>query len=471
MGKQTIRIAMLGALIALTAVSLTLEAAPPASKVKPPIVVTNADQLQAALVVENANRRIILAPGNYPVTGPLFVPDGATLQGAGVMSGGAMPAGFKPGTASRITPLVPFDRDLLTLGDGVRLSGLLVEHAQGAAGNAVAVRSREAGDYLSVSIVGCEIINPNPLGITPGGPIGEAVLLITLNPNLGMDPPPHDGTQIDLHMDRSIISAVTGGGALFAINFSSNSLISAALAGNVVGGSVRLTGGVSRPDAVSGSTIVVQSQNNLYRDESQQESLPAWQLYGGSSVPIPLPAAETRGNSLHFSSRDDRIEGFHLAVLGAAGVRMNPLPGPASDNRLDLKLQSLSIVTPDDGASTDLSLQGALSQSELLVGDNNVARVLIRQSTGSGYRNNVYADVSGPLVPENQGVGNALVIVGNATAFGYSNSGVLPGPDAKFFEAQGPARILGQSHYERASSEDGRGVPSRFVFGNREPRR
>jgi hypothetical protein len=397
-----------------------------------PIAVSTVDELVAALVEENAGRHIVLAAGTYAVAGPLFVPDGVTLEGSGVMSGSKLPEGFAPGTETRISASFPFSGDVLTAGDGVRLAQLVVEHAAGALGSAIAVKSRDAGDSLSVTIDECEIVNPNPSGVSPGGPIGEGVLLVTLNPNFGLDPPPHNGSSIDLRMNRSIIHSRQGA-AVFALNFSSSSTISATLSDNIIEGQLRVGGGVSRPDAVSDSSTVINSLQNVYRGDQQPGSLQtAWQIYGGSGVPIGLAGEETRRNSIQFSSQGDSIEGFRRAILAAAGVRLNTMPAPAFDNTVDLRLRQVSIATPNDAASTDLSLQGAYSTTGLPAGTGNVLRVQLSGATGSGYRNNVYAHATGPDTPDS---GNALVILGSATAFGQANSDLLPTPATQFFIA------------------------------------
>src|SRR3954447_15367549 len=49
------------------------------------IDVTSAAELVAALVPENAGRRILLHAGSYDIDQTLVVPDGATLEGEGVM--------------------------------------------------------------------------------------------------------------------------------------------------------------------------------------------------------------------------------------------------------------------------------------------------------------------------------------------------------------------------------------------------
>lgn len=421
-----------GLLVTTVAVTVLTFGEPAAAGGDGPIVVRNTAELEAALVEQNAGRVILVRRGQYPVTGPLLVPDGVRLLGAGLMRGTSQPGGFKPDTVTRIYAATPFSGNLLTLGDDVTLQGLVIEHAVGAVGNAVNVASRAPGDLQAVTIVACEIVNPNPSGIGPGGPTGEGIALVTSNPNLGAEPPPHEGAQIDLTLRRSIVRAEAGGAALFAINFAARGLITISLTHNLIAGNFRLVGAVSRPDPVSNAAMVVSSTGNVYSGRNLGVQLPGWQIYAGSTVPAPLPAAETRGNTVHFTSRNDRLEGFQLAVLAAGGVRSNALPGPAVDNRLDLKLQQLTISTPDDGISTDFSLHGALSLVDSAPGEGNELTVLARGVQGSGYRNNVYSSTTVQGLP-NADAANALSVVGTPEWFEAVNQDVLPAPEAAFF--------------------------------------
>ena len=93
------------------------------------IVVSNAMELQTALTVANAGRRIHALPGTYSVSAPLLVPDGATLEGEGIMrfDSRGLPTGFQPGTETKIRAASLFAGDLLTLGDGVTVRQLVVE--------------------------------------------------------------------------------------------------------------------------------------------------------------------------------------------------------------------------------------------------------------------------------------------------------------------------------------------------------
>lgn len=247
-----------------------------------------------------------------------------------------------------------------------------------------------------------------------------------------------------------IRSATTGTGCgVFAFNFASLSSVSVALAGNVVGGGIIANGGVSRPDAVHDSRTSIQSQRNLYLNESPNPCVPArlgWNLQGGSGTPVPLVIGATERNSLKVHSQDDRIEGFTTAVFAAGGRRFFGLPtaGPSTDNAADLELIGTIISTPSCGGGTlvaDFRLAGAIvSNASLVPGDGNTLRAVIRSVTGSGVRSNMYADVLGPAGPVSaafQGSGNRLEFTGSLRAFGQTNTSVEPAPAAEFFTSGG----------------------------------
>lgn len=421
-------------LIASAALALLIGQAPPADaapSARVPIVVDSAEALVAALVEANAGRRINLLSGDYEVDAPLVIPDGVTLEGEGVMLGRTRPTGFEPGTETRIVAAPGFAGDLLTLNDGVALKGLTLEYAEGSSGNVVAIGSRAAGDSVAASIVECEITNPNPSGIGPQGPTGKGVLVIARNPNLGADPPPHEDAALALRMQRSIVRSTGGGSAVFTISFAARSLITVDLRQNFVGGSLQATAGVSRPDAVWAAMLVVRSEGNVYSAPEVPSPEPGWQIYGGSGVPIPLPAPSTQSNTTQLSSTNDRIEGFSLAVLGIAGVRHTNLQGPSNDNRVDLRLRGLVVQTPDQADAADFELYGAWSPPGVAPGTGNAVRVLARGTTGSGYRQNVYADT----FPDDPDAGNRLEFIGNAQAFDETNAGIDPAPSGEFFAA------------------------------------
>jgi hypothetical protein len=413
------------------------------------IVVTNSAELGAALVPENAGRRIRVRAGDYPLTQLLTVPDGVTLEGEGVMlfDGVGMPTGFAAGTRTTLIMTTNVAGNVLTLGNGVMVRGMAIEDLAGRAGNSIGVPSRDVGDRVFTTLAEVEIVNPNSHSIVPAGPAGCGVAVVTLNPNMGADPPPHAGPELGARISSSIIrSNATGTGCgLFAFNFAPVARVSVALDGNVVVGGIIVSGGVSRPDAVHDSRTEIQSKRNLYRNGSADQCAPqriGWNVNGGSGTPAPLPTAATERNSVRIHSFDDRIEGFTTAMLAVGGRRFfaAPIAGPTTDNSVDLQLLGTTIATPSCGAATavaDFRLAGALvSGASLVPGDGNTLRALMRGVTGSGSRSNVYADVlgpTGPLAPLFQGTGNRLEIAGNLHAFEQTNRGIDPAPGSEFF--------------------------------------
>jgi hypothetical protein len=232
---------------------------------------------------------------------------------------------------------------------------------------------------------------------------------------------------------------------VFAFNFAPVASVSVALTGNVVAGGIIVSGGVSRPDAVHDSRTEIQSQRNLYRNDSPDPCIPqrlGWNSQGGSGTPVPLPIAATERNALRIHSVDDRIEGFTTAVLSTGGRRFfaAPIAGPTTDNSVDLKLIGTTITTPLCGGVipvADFRLAGALvSNASLVPGDGNTLHAVMRGVTGSGARSNAYADVlgpTGPVAPETQGMGNRLEFVGNLNAFWQTNRAIDPAPGPEFF--------------------------------------
>jgi hypothetical protein len=423
--STTTRRKLLSALLALTmagtAVALRAET----------IIVTTTAELEAALTPSNAGAQILVTAGEYDLGQALTVPDGAALVGEGEMQfdESGLPTGFAPSGRTLFRSTLSLVGDVLTLGDGAKLRGLVIEDAVGRQGNPVVVSSRTAGDFVSAELVECEIINPNPSVIVPGGSIGRALKVITLNPNLDLDPPPHEGAVVEMRMRRSIIRSTGAGIGVFAINFASHAEISLDLQGNVIGGGLNLSGGVSLPDAVTGASLSIQSRRNLYRSDSVVPTPTGWSLIGGTTAPIPgLVSEASTFNSLEMDSKDDTIDGFSTGILAMGGVRTGPLPEPSSSNRVDMNLHGLSVQT----TTADLVLFGARSfVPGVSPGDGNTVYLLVRQSTGSGPRANVYSDSSMDL-----GVNNRLEIVGGQNAFVRTNDGFDPIPPAEFFTAQ-----------------------------------
>ena len=392
------------------------------------IIVTTTAELEAALTPANTGKRIVVRAGEYDLSQALNVPDDATLVGEGEMKfdGSGLPTGFEPAGRTLLRSTLALVGDVLTLGDGAKLRGLVIEDAVGRQGNPVVVSSRAAGDFVSAELVECEIINPNPSLIVPEGSIGRAVKVITLNPNLGQDPPPHEGAVVEVRMKRSIVRSPGAGIGVFAINFASQAEISLDLQRNVIGGGLNLSGGVSRPDAVTGASLTLRSRRNLYRSDSVVATPTGWSLIGGTTAPIPgLVSEASTFNSLEVDSNDDAIDGFSTGVLAMGGVRTGPLPEPSSSNRVDMNLHSLSVQT----TTADLALYGALTfVAGVSPGDGNTVRLLLKKSTGSGLRANVYVHSLMDL-----GVDNRLEIDGTEKSFVKSNDAFDPIPPAEFF--------------------------------------
>lgn len=416
------------------------------------MVVGTAAELVAALVPENAGRRILVRAGTYAIDAQLAVPDGVTLEGEGVMhfDGDGLPAGFGAGAHTTLVMSSDAPGNMLTLNDGVTIRALQIEDKLGRIGNVIGVGSRDAGDRVSATIAESEIVNPNPIGAGPDGPTGYGLLVITRNPNLGAAPAPHEGASITTRVARSLVRSPAGGGSLFAFNFAALGNVSVALTGNVLGGEVTANGGVSRPDAVHDATVTIESRRNLYRDDFAEpcarlaNASSGLNLTGGSGPPAPLPVAETARNSLRVHSVDDRIERFVNGVSAAGSRRFFETAGPSTDNSLDLELLGTTISTPTcGGAGADMILIAAhASFSDALApGNGNTLRAVIRGVTGSGSRSNQYGDavgVSGPLPAAFQGTGNRLEIVGNLNAFVQTNRRIDPLPGAEFFTGGTP---------------------------------
>jgi len=394
----------------------------------PDIVVTTAAELAAALVPANEGARILVTAGEYDVSTALMVPDGATLEGEGVMTfdGSGLPGGFEVSGRTLIRATAALAGDILTLGDGVTVRNLAIEDVADRSGNLIAVLSRSPGDSVSARVDECELINPNPNGIAPPGPTGASLVVVTRNPNLGQDPPAHEGSNLSVRMARSVVHAAGGGAGVFSINFASQSSTDLDLERNVIGGGVISSGGVSRPEAVTGSRVRIDSRRNLYVNESVEAGL-GWNLLGGAGSPA-FPTAPSTSNVLRLHSKDDTIDGFFSGILARGGQRFFAESGPSSSNVIDMQLIGLHIRTAADPSASDLALFGALSAAPgVSPGDDNVVRVLMRQCSGSGLRLNEYADSIGG------GTGNRLEITGNARAFSKTNEGLEPPPPAEFF--------------------------------------
>ncbi|HUM12463.1 MAG TPA: hypothetical protein VLT82_16065 [Myxococcaceae bacterium] len=402
----------------------------------PTIIVTTAPELAAALSPANAGARILVRAGVYDMSQALTVPDEATLAGEGVMSfdESGLPTGFEASGRTVLRATVALEGDVLTLGDRSTVKDLVIEDVVGrpVAGNPVAVVSRAAGDFISATITRCELINPNPSAATQERPTGRGVAVVTRNPNLGDDPPPHEGALLQLKMTQSIVRSPRGGDGVFAINFASLSQISLDLKSNVIGGALGVSGGVGRPDAVTGASVLIHSSRNLYRSDSPGPTTTGWQLLGGAdSPPSPLFVSEASTfNWLQIHSKHDRIEGVAIGIAAVGGRRIGPLAAPISSNRVEMNLLGTRLAT----TTADLRLSGARSLVPGVFPDEgNTLHVVVHQASGSGPRSNMYVDAATAPPGGSLGAGNRLEIVGNANAFDRTNEGFVPPPPAEFF--------------------------------------
>ncbi|HLF30932.1 MAG TPA: hypothetical protein VI566_07880, partial [Xanthomonadales bacterium] len=288
------------------------------------VLVSTAAELVAALEPQSAVLHIRVRRGDYAVDRPLTVPDGAILEGEGIMRvDNGLPVGFEPGTMTTIRVTAGFEGDLLTLGNGVVLRGLRLEDLKTKpgsepqrSGNVIVVGSRAAGDTVSAQIADCEIVSPNQPGVGTEGPTGHALVVLTRNPGRHQTPPPHVGATINARLERSVVRA--NGSALFAINFAADGALTIALDGNRLEGILSAAGGASRPDEVSGASVTVESRDNLYALRPGGQDAFGWRVIGGSSSHLAdLGAPGANHNLVRIKSVNDRIEGFKIGILAA----------------------------------------------------------------------------------------------------------------------------------------------------------
>jgi hypothetical protein len=374
-------------------------------------VLGSAAELAVALDPANAGRHIRLRPGVYDFDRPLMLPDRMTLEGAGVMrfDPDGRPMDFSDDTRTVLRMTANVGGDVLTLGNGASVRRMEIEDLPGRAGNVIAVVSRGARDSVSATITESVIVNPNPLVIGAGGAMGRGLYVVTLNPNMGAEPLPHEGAVLAVRMTRSVIRSPSGGGGLFVYNFAADSRIAVDVSQSVIGGSSEANGGVSRPDAVHDAEVRIESRGNLYRNDWADpcvSPLLGWNLTGGSGAPIPIPLPATTRNRLIVRSVDDRLEGFTTTLVATGSRRFfaEPLNAAPTDNTMDLLLsgtvisaatcgeagrtgRTMGIATVRPRPAGDFVLAGAWVENDALhAGDRNTLRVEFRGVTGSGRR-------------------------------------------------------------------------------------
>jgi hypothetical protein len=156
-------------------------------------------------------------------------------------------------------------------------------------------------------------------------------------------------------------------------------------------------------------------------------------LTGGASAPYPgLISEGARDNTLRLVAKDDRIVGYLVGIGATAGTRFGAMLGPSNGNRLVLDLEGLRL----ESLGADLGLRGTRSQGEFAAGDDNVLRLTMRGTTGSGPRANGYWNEWSPLDMAPAGTGNRIEVTGTAEAFSASNPGIDPPPPAAHFTGE-----------------------------------
>jgi len=350
----------------------------------PTINVKNIAELTAALVDANAGATINVKAGNYDITQTLVVPKGVSLEGVGHMQGAYSASGLKPSPQTRLKAAASLTGDIMRLSDGVSLKGLTIEDMPGRKGNLVAVTSTKAGDRIAVRIKYCELINPNPSGAQPAGPIGRSLLVVTRNPIEANPPAPHEGAMLTVDMSHSVIRSPGNGSGVFAINFAPRGRVFLQLSRNRIGGGIDANGGVSRPVPVTGAQTRILSDRNLYvSDGGLPRTGAGWLLHGGSNPPVAaFVAPYTQGNALIMRSYRDTIRGFEVGVIAAGGWRPLAASGPVSFNCADIDLDTTTLEDLDSRFVL-MGAKAGVAGATFPPGDDNRLRV-----TGSPFWTN-----------------------------------------------------------------------------------
>jgi hypothetical protein len=409
--------------------------------------ISTVDTLRPALARAAAGTDLRLGPGDYPLDATLVIPDGVTLVGTGEMTFGAegRASGLRPGQATTLRLSGDWTGNGVELGNRSALRGLrIIDQADGYSGheprpvgrNLVVVASRRPADVVDASIQDCELITRQSFGVGPADPLGRALGVWTRNP--AGSGPMHSGAAVMLGLERSIVSAPDSN-ALMAINFAARGTVEVRIRDSRLEGLLSAVGGTSRPDPVSGAVTVIDSAHTDYVAAGGFRRF-GWQLFGGSGVPHPVsgvpPGADD--SQLRLRSRGDRILGFQVGILAAAGRRVGALSGSSKGNRVDLDLRQLELRTEGDAAA-DLRWYGGLSEPQpggnerLPPGEGNVLVVRMAGVTGSGLRENRYADVDGPDQATPPETGNRLQVLGTPEHFRRANRDLSPAPPDRYF--------------------------------------
>ena len=166
-------------------------------------------------------------------------------------------------------------------------------------------------------------------------------------------------------------------------------------------------GGMARPDEVRDATTTINSDGNLYK---QQIGAAAWQIFGGSTPPIPAgPNSKADSNTASVDSKNDRIEDFKDGIVAAGGRRLSSNHGNCSNNKVNLTLTGMKIATNPASAGAEFTFAGALGPFR--AGDNNAVVAEVLAGTTSDRLLYIHVHDAGV------GTGNQLAFDGTLAAF------------------------------------------------------
>jgi hypothetical protein len=410
------------------------------------IVVRTPAELLAAVSSGTGEHEIHVARGRYSIDQPIVVPDGVAITGDGVMrfDDDGTPSGFEPGTETILETAAGVNGDLLTLGNGATLRGLVLiddpHQAKERTGNVVSVVSRRPNDVVAASIIECEIVSLNAKAFSVDGPTGRGVVAYTRNP-MAQPRRPHDGAMVNVRVERSIVRDADDGGAVFVLNFASGAQAGATLIRNRVVGTLIAGGAANRPTTVDHATTVIEAEHNLFVSPRGDNLSKGWLLVAASSGPhLPSEAAGPSFNTLRVRSTADRIEGFASAIIAIAARLIASGSGPLFGNTLDLQLNDLRIHSVGADAA-DLELHAALALLDqnqpplpgLDAGERNTLRIRMTGSVGSGHRKNTYASCDDAA---DTASANRLELAGSAGEYARANSSFDPAPPTACFRGR-----------------------------------
>ena len=160
----------------------------------------------------------------------------------------------------------------------------------------------------------------------------------------------------------------------------------------------------------------------------------------------------TDSNSAIVESKDDQIESFQVGIAAVGGRRL-PDGGTCSHNKAELNLNRMKLATKPHRDSSRFRCSWAPNPVWLFpAGDGNIVHVHVQETTGSGPRENLYADGAG------FGTGNQLVFVGTlATSTTAIKTSTPPLPPSS---SNRPASFAAYRHVRRGKAWPSAGPPN-----------